>query len=103
MVSIYAPYQCHWSRERGAQGDFRASSPRFQGQNFDRNLALVDAVKTIAYADGNLFATATLNSRKLAVSSPDQRSLIPAESFESKHMPQWSPYRRLPGLFPRVG
>lgn len=38
----------HWSKERGAQGDFRASSPRFQGENLDRNLALVDAIKTIA-------------------------------------------------------
>jgi aryl-alcohol dehydrogenase-like predicted oxidoreductase len=34
--------------ERGAQGDFRASCPRFQGENFDRNLALVDAIRTIA-------------------------------------------------------
>lgn len=52
MVSIYAPYQRHWSRERRAQGDFRASSPRFQDENLDRNLALVDAIKTIADAKG---------------------------------------------------
>jgi Aldo/keto reductase family len=30
----------------------RASSPRFQGENLDRNLALVDAIKTIADAKG---------------------------------------------------
>jgi aryl-alcohol dehydrogenase-like predicted oxidoreductase len=42
----------HWSREMGAQGDFRASSPRFQSENLDRNLALVDAIKTIADAKG---------------------------------------------------
>jgi aryl-alcohol dehydrogenase-like predicted oxidoreductase len=42
----------HWSREMGAQSDFRTSSPRFQGENLDRNLALVDAIKTIADAKG---------------------------------------------------
>ena len=42
----------HWSRERGAPGDFRATIPRFQGEYLDQNLALVDAIKTIADAKG---------------------------------------------------
>jgi pyridoxine 4-dehydrogenase len=43
----------HWSRERGtAPGDFRGHSPRFQGENLERNLALVDALRGIADAKG---------------------------------------------------
>ena len=43
----------HWSRERGtAPGDFRAYSPRFQGENLERNLALVDALRGVADAKG---------------------------------------------------
>jgi aryl-alcohol dehydrogenase-like predicted oxidoreductase len=42
----------HWPRESGGQGDFRASIPRFQGANLDKNLALVDAIRTIAEAKG---------------------------------------------------
>jgi aryl-alcohol dehydrogenase-like predicted oxidoreductase len=43
----------HWSRERSAQGrDFRSMSPRFSGENLDRNLALVDALRKIADAKG---------------------------------------------------
>jgi pyridoxine 4-dehydrogenase len=39
----------HWSRDRGAQaGDFRAHSPRFQGDNLEHNLALVDELRAIA-------------------------------------------------------
>ena len=39
----------HWSPEReiGA-GDFRARSPRFQGENLERNLALVEALRGVA-------------------------------------------------------
>ncbi|MFN3537036.1 MAG: aldo/keto reductase, partial [Brevundimonas sp.] len=33
-------------------GDSRKSNPRFQGENFDRNLRLVDAVKAIAADKG---------------------------------------------------
>ena len=33
----------HWSRERALSGgDFRAHAPRFQGENLERNLALVE-------------------------------------------------------------
>jgi aryl-alcohol dehydrogenase-like predicted oxidoreductase len=39
----------HWSKDRGlGKGDFRAFSPRFQGENLDRNLALVDALRAVA-------------------------------------------------------
>jgi aryl-alcohol dehydrogenase-like predicted oxidoreductase len=41
----------HWSKERQV-ADFRGSSPRFQGENLDRNLALVDAIRAIAEAKG---------------------------------------------------
>jgi pyridoxine 4-dehydrogenase len=37
----------HWSKDRSAQ-DFRAMSPRFQGENVDRNLALVEQLRAIA-------------------------------------------------------
>ncbi|MEU9029325.1 aldo/keto reductase [Streptomyces sp. NPDC048383] len=39
----------HFSRERElAPGDFRGMSPRFQGDNLDRNLALVEALRKVA-------------------------------------------------------
>jgi aryl-alcohol dehydrogenase-like predicted oxidoreductase len=43
----------HWSkgRELGAQ-DFRGVSPRFQGDNLDHNLALVEALRKVAEAKG---------------------------------------------------
>jgi aryl-alcohol dehydrogenase-like predicted oxidoreductase len=43
----------HWDKDQGkAQGDFRAFSPRFQGDNVDQNLALVEALRTIAADKG---------------------------------------------------
>ena len=39
----------HWSRERElGRGDFRAMSPRFQGDNLEHNLAIVDRLNEIA-------------------------------------------------------
>jgi aryl-alcohol dehydrogenase-like predicted oxidoreductase len=39
----------HWSRDRGTEGgDFRRFSPRFQGDNLEHNLQLVDALRAIA-------------------------------------------------------
>jgi pyridoxine 4-dehydrogenase len=39
----------HWSRERaGSGGDFRVHTPRFQGDNLERNLQLVDALRSVA-------------------------------------------------------
>ncbi len=41
----------HWSRDRAvAAGDFRQSAPRFTGENLDRNLALVEALRAVADA-----------------------------------------------------
>jgi aryl-alcohol dehydrogenase-like predicted oxidoreductase len=42
----------HWSKQRGGPQDFRAASPRFQGENLDRNLALAEALRGIAQAHG---------------------------------------------------
>jgi aryl-alcohol dehydrogenase-like predicted oxidoreductase len=45
----------HWSREREAALaplDFRASAPRFTGENLDRNLALVETLRTVAEEKG---------------------------------------------------
>jgi aryl-alcohol dehydrogenase-like predicted oxidoreductase len=41
----------HWSKERAATlaaHDFRASAPRFTGENLERNLALVETLRTLA-------------------------------------------------------
>jgi len=41
----------HWSKEREASltpHDFRASAPRFQGENLERNLALVETLRGVA-------------------------------------------------------
>jgi aryl-alcohol dehydrogenase-like predicted oxidoreductase len=43
----------HWSKERAetlAPRDFRSSAPRFTGENLERNLALVEALRTLADA-----------------------------------------------------
>ncbi|MFI6942832.1 aldo/keto reductase [Streptomyces sp. NPDC050418] len=43
----------HFTRERKlAANDFRGMSPRFQGENLDRNLGLVDALRKIAEQKG---------------------------------------------------
>jgi aryl-alcohol dehydrogenase-like predicted oxidoreductase len=43
----------HWRRDNATTGgDFRAHSPRFQADNLDTNLALVDALRRIAQAKG---------------------------------------------------
>ena len=40
----------HWSKDRGGEQDFRAHSPRFQGDNLDQNLALVETLRKVAEA-----------------------------------------------------
>ncbi|HTK34980.1 MAG TPA: aldo/keto reductase [Caulobacteraceae bacterium] len=42
----------HWTREMRAPGDFRLHSPRFQGENLERNLALVEALRGVAELRG---------------------------------------------------
>jgi aryl-alcohol dehydrogenase-like predicted oxidoreductase len=44
----------HLSKDRATAQDFRGRSPRFQGENLDRNLELVDSLRAIA---GDLRAT----------------------------------------------
>jgi len=38
----------HWSKDRSQTQDFRRMSPRFQAENLDANLALVETLRTIA-------------------------------------------------------
>jgi aryl-alcohol dehydrogenase-like predicted oxidoreductase len=42
----------NWRKDAAAPGDFRAQSPRFQGENVDTNLALVEALRIIANVKG---------------------------------------------------
>jgi aryl-alcohol dehydrogenase-like predicted oxidoreductase len=45
----------HWSKERAANlapHDFRASAPRFTGENLERNLDLVETLRTVAETKG---------------------------------------------------
>jgi aryl-alcohol dehydrogenase-like predicted oxidoreductase len=50
----------HWSKDRALGRDFRAMSPRFQGENLDRNLALVDALRGVAEGRGLTVAQAAI-------------------------------------------
>jgi aryl-alcohol dehydrogenase-like predicted oxidoreductase len=38
----------HWSKAREGERDFRGLSPRFQGENLERNLGLVEALRAVA-------------------------------------------------------
>jgi aryl-alcohol dehydrogenase-like predicted oxidoreductase len=40
----------NWRREAAGAGDFRAFSPRFQGDNAEKNLALVERLRAVAAA-----------------------------------------------------
>ncbi len=42
----------HWQKDAAGKGDFRAMSPRFQGENVERNLALVEALRKVAQSKG---------------------------------------------------
>jgi aryl-alcohol dehydrogenase-like predicted oxidoreductase len=42
----------HWQKNSAGTGDFRTHSPRFQGDNLHRNLALVDTLRQVADAKG---------------------------------------------------
>jgi len=43
----------HWTPERSTdRADFRTHAPRFQGENLDRNLALVEALREVAREKG---------------------------------------------------
>jgi aryl-alcohol dehydrogenase-like predicted oxidoreductase len=42
----------HWSKAREGDGDFRSINPRFQGENLDKNLQLVEELRKQARAKG---------------------------------------------------
>ena len=43
----------HWTPTAGSHaGDFRSRAPRFQGENLERNLALVEQLRAVAEAQG---------------------------------------------------
>jgi pyridoxine 4-dehydrogenase len=42
----------HWSKERSASPDFRSHLPRFQGENLEKNLSLVESLRQLAEAKG---------------------------------------------------
>lgn len=42
----------HWNRNRKVERDFRGSAPRFQDENLDKNLALVEKLREIAGRKG---------------------------------------------------
>jgi aryl-alcohol dehydrogenase-like predicted oxidoreductase len=51
----------HWSRDRSTgANDFRTRSPRFQDENLDRNLELVEALRSVADAKGITVAQAAI-------------------------------------------
>ncbi|MGW7365142.1 aldo/keto reductase, partial [Streptomyces sp. NPDC054841] len=63
----------HWSKDRelGAQ-DFRGVSPRFQGDNLERNLGLVEALRKIAETKG-----ATVAQVAIAWVAAQGRDIVP--------------------------
>jgi aryl-alcohol dehydrogenase-like predicted oxidoreductase len=50
----------HYDASRTGAGDFRAHTPRFQGENLDRNLQLVDALRAVASDSGITVAQAAI-------------------------------------------
>jgi len=42
----------HWQKAAPVVGDYRSISPRFQGENIDKNLALVEALRKVAEQKG---------------------------------------------------
>ncbi|HUJ99620.1 MAG TPA: aldo/keto reductase [Stellaceae bacterium] len=46
----------HWQKQVAHASDFRVHSPRFQGENVDRNLALVESLRKLAEARGSSVA-----------------------------------------------
>jgi aryl-alcohol dehydrogenase-like predicted oxidoreductase len=66
----------HWSKDGASAGDFRAHSPRFQGENADHNLALAQALGQVAEAKG--VSTAQLAIAWVAAQGHDIFPLIGA-------------------------
>jgi aryl-alcohol dehydrogenase-like predicted oxidoreductase len=66
----------HWRTSAFTAGDYRAHAPRFQGANADANLALVEALRTVAAARGITVAQAAI--AWVAQQGPDIIPLIGA-------------------------
>jgi aryl-alcohol dehydrogenase-like predicted oxidoreductase len=74
----------HWTKERSETGnDFRTFSPRFQGENLDRNLALVDKLRAIA--DGKGTSVAQLAIAWVLARGEDIVPLVGARKRERLH------------------
>ena len=50
----------HWKPEAAASNDFRKKSPRFQAENLEKNLALVEALSAVAATKGMTTAQAAI-------------------------------------------
>ena len=70
----------HWSPDRSAEGDFRTVSPRFQGENLDHNLSLVETLRAIAERKG--VTVAQLAIAWVAAQGPDILPLVGARRRE---------------------
>jgi aryl-alcohol dehydrogenase-like predicted oxidoreductase len=71
----------HWSKDRSlGQKDFRTMSPRFQGENLDHNLALVDTLAAIAQDKGA--STAQVAIAWVAAQGDDIVPLVGARTRE---------------------
>ena len=65
----------HWTGQR-ATGDFRSRAPRFQGENLDVNLALVERLRVVAQQLGASVAQVAI-AWVLARASDQQMSIVP--------------------------
>lgn len=74
----------HWSKERAlTPGDFRKHAPRFSGDNLEKNLALVDALKAIADRRGATAAQVAI--AWVLAHGPDVVPLVGARTRKRLH------------------
>lgn len=66
----------HWSKDAAGRGDFRAYSPRFQGDNAEKNMALANALQKVARERGMTASQAAI--AWVAAQGPDIVPLIGA-------------------------
>jgi len=71
----------HWTRDRGlSRGDFRAFSPRFQGENLAKNLDLAEALRAVAQRRGGGVTPAQLAIAWVLSRGPDVIPLVGART-----------------------
>jgi aryl-alcohol dehydrogenase-like predicted oxidoreductase len=74
----------HWNPDRElSSGDFRSYSPRFQGENLERNLALVEALRRVADTKGATVAQVAI--AWVAAQGEDIVPLVGARRRERLH------------------